>query len=237
MRLTIIRFAHKREWDNPFLARWLRKREAEGHLVRDANWAVPLDLCRNKEVARFLALDDTDAILMVDADMVPLPETDEVLWADAPVAWCPYVGQSGRPEHPEPGAVACGFLRISREAVEKIGEPWFKFVLDEKCRMKEMCECAWFSGRIRDLGIAAARLGRVGHLARVVLLPTDDGGACFKPEYLFSDSAVPYDERQSRIVQDALPGLQRFSERLEARCRPRRTAGAAPLRRGPLAGT
>lgn len=187
MPLTIVRFAYKREWANPFLDRWLRQRAVEGHVIRDGNWQQPLDLCRNLEVQRFLDHDTTDAILLVDSDMVPVPESDEILACDAPIVGCPYIGQSGHMEHPGEGSVAAGWLRISREAAKTIGPPWFSFGLDGTGCGKATCECGYFSAKARAAGLTPVKVGRVGHLVRLVALPSDAGGVAFRMEHLFAD--------------------------------------------------
>jgi len=72
-----------------------------------------------------------------------------------------------------------------------IGPPWFRFVVDDRCLSKKMCECLWFADRARNAGFTPQRLGRVGHRMRVVVLPADDEGIAFHPEYLFGDMACP----------------------------------------------
>jgi hypothetical protein len=62
-------------------------------------------------------------------------------------------------------------------------------VVDDRCLTKQMCECLWFADRAREAGFRPQRLGRVGHLLRVVVLPADGEGIAFRPEYLFGDTA------------------------------------------------
>ena len=60
---------------------------------------------------------------------------------------------------------------------------------NDRCLTKQTCKCLWFADRSRQASPTPQRLGRVGHLVRVVVLPADSQGAAFRPECLFSDMA------------------------------------------------
>jgi hypothetical protein len=98
-----------------------------------------------------------------------------------------WAGQSGNREYPEDGSVAAGWLRISRAAARTIGAPWFSFALDVSGCSNQTCECGFFSARARAASFTPAKISRVGHLVRVVAIPTDtSSGVAFRMEHLLN---------------------------------------------------
>jgi len=177
MRLLIVRMSMPGERRNLPLERWLRAREGEGHVLREAGYSERIDVKRCRELQRFLDSDPScDAILMVDSDMVPLDTSKAIVGKDGPdVGWCQAVTRQGGLSHTVDGSCSCAMLRISRRAAERIQKPFFRFTTDEANAKTVRCECDWFAGQARAAGFHPVKVGTAGHLITVMAFPTETG--------------------------------------------------------------
>lgn len=173
--ITVVRFRYTRDWDNPVLERWLLALAAMGAVVRSSSVAPRVDLVRNREVGRWLAEDKTKYLLMVDSDMIPLPETNALLVESGDAIWCPSVDQAGKMIDPQKNGVGTGCMRISRGLAEAIPDPRFEYVLNAVGRRVEKSEAFTFTQKVAEAGFAFRAIGRAGHLMRLVALPPGPG--------------------------------------------------------------
>ena len=186
--ITVVRCRYVRDWDNPVLERWLSALAAAGAVVRPSSIAPRVDLVRNREVGRWLAEDRTKYLLMVDSDMVPLPETNTLFIEPGDALWCPYADQAGKMIDPKVNGVGTGCMRISRVLAEAVPEPWFEYVIDTPTgRTVEKSEAFTFTQKASEAGFEFRAVGRVGHFVRLVALPPGPGHTAveWKFEYEF----------------------------------------------------
>ncbi|HUS46167.1 MAG TPA: hypothetical protein VM219_09090 [Phycisphaerae bacterium] len=173
--ITVVKCRYARDWGNPVLDKWLNALAAMGAVVRASSVAPRVDLMRNREVGRWLAEDATRYLLMVDSDMVPLPETNALLVEAGDALWCPYVDQAGKVIDAQKNGVGTGCMRISRGLAEAIPEPRFEYTLDTSGRKVEKSEAFTFTQKVAAAGFAFRAVGRAGHLMRLVALPPGPG--------------------------------------------------------------
>lgn len=173
--LTVIRFRYARDWDNPVLAGWLRRLAALGATVRDSSFSPRVDLTRNREVGRWLEEDRTQYLLMVDSDSVPLPETAAILVEEGDLLACSYVDQAGRVIDWEKQGLQTGCMRVSRDLMKRLAEPWFDYRLKASGRLVEAGEAATFTAAVVALGVKPRFVGRCGHVLQVVAIPPGPG--------------------------------------------------------------
>jgi len=143
-----------------------------GATVRDSCFTPRLDFTRNMEVGRWLEEDHTRFLLMVDSDMVPVDETNAILTAEGDVVACAYVDQHGHPIDWKEHGIQTGSLRVSRELMRALTQPWFEYKISEDGRRTIEGEAHTFSQKLVAVGIAPKIAGRIGHLLRMVALPS-----------------------------------------------------------------
>ena len=129
---------------------------------------------RNGICAWFLQKTELDHLLMIDADMVPLPDTKPVWSEDAPILGCDTVNGRGHRTHDQPGHVGCGCIRMSREALESIPKPWFMFEFDDNGLKVTQCECGYFCEKAMASGFHPVKSGKMGHIMPAVVSPNGD---------------------------------------------------------------
>ena len=122
----------------------------------------------------FLKETDLKHILMLDADMVPLPETKPIWSEDAPIMGCDYIASHSNRCHDGPGYIGCGCMRLSREALETVPKPWFQFILAPDGLNVERCECGHFCEQAMAVGLYPVKRGKMGHIMPAVVSPADD---------------------------------------------------------------
>ncbi|MCX5675396.1 MAG: hypothetical protein NTX87_10360 [Planctomycetota bacterium] len=156
---------------NRHLARWLK-----GRYWRYGSPECPVDVARNQTVKRFLEEDkEFDCLLMIDADMVPLAETEPILSVAGDVVFCGYVGAEGAAGHVGDANFGAACCRLSRRALEGISPPWFRFTTNAAHTVRTACECAHFRARAHGIGAEIRQVGIVGHLQPVILVPGPEG--------------------------------------------------------------
>jgi len=134
---------------------------------------------RNLLVRWFLEETVRREMLMIDADMVPLPETEELLRTAADVAGCRCIGKSGFEVHGEDGVISHAFMRVTRKALEAIAPPWFAYEMSPDGSCVAKCTCRYFSEKAVAAGFPPVHVGEVGHLIPMVArLPSQPGKIC-----------------------------------------------------------
>jgi hypothetical protein len=166
---SIIRVFAYRQEPNRLLRQWL---DSIGIPWDYAVEERGIERARNVACAEFLRL-ERRFLLMLDADMVPLNSTREILAGGQPLAWCGYVGREGLPGHVDtPG---CGCMRIRRDVFDTLVQPWFEFGESVRATEINRCECDVFTEKVRAAGYESVRLGVIGHLAPAIFFPKTDG--------------------------------------------------------------
>ena len=135
-----------------------------------------VSMWRNKVCDWFLRETELAHILMIDADMVPLHETQPIWDEDAPIMGCDYIGSHASRAHDGPGFIGCGCMRISREALELIVRPWFQFDLRDDGLNVDRCECGHFCGAAMKAGLHPVKKGKIGHIMPAVVSPLGEVG-------------------------------------------------------------
>ena len=133
-----------------------------------------VDTIHNQNITRFLREDvprgKTD-LLSIDADMVPLPETDAILSEPGNLLYCGHVGRYGSRGHKGDGDFSIGCYRASADLLELMGPPWVQTIVAGGVRVH--CECNFFRHRAAQEGAVARQAGIIGHEQRCILIPTN----------------------------------------------------------------
>jgi len=166
-----------RQEPNRLLARWL-----ENKCWRYGSPEFPTDVARNQTVNRFLAEErEFDHLLMIDADMVPLPDqpdaqrgTGAIFSEPGDILYCGFVGAEGIRGHYGDGDFGAACCRISRKVLEVMPPPWFRFPTNAAGTVRTTCECAYFRARAKARR-PIRMVGIVGHLQPMVLIPSSLG--------------------------------------------------------------
>jgi len=154
---------HLLRWSKSFPHRWRARPPTR---VRDY-----VALWRNQQVREFLARTTLGWVWLIDDDMVPVPDTSLLLESESDVACCRCWSRTGTEAHPAEAEVSAACLLVSRHALEAVGPPWFQVVLSADGTGLAKCECTYFAERMRAAGFTPAKLGRVGHIVPLVVLP------------------------------------------------------------------
>jgi hypothetical protein len=134
------------------------------------------NVARNQSITRFLREDVPKGkthLLMLDHDMVPLPDqtTDAILTEPGDMLYCGFVGRAASHGHKGQGDFGFACCRLSAGLLEKVGYPWSRDRVDGGRRTQ--CECAFFRWRAATIGESPRMVGIVGHEQTCILLPTD----------------------------------------------------------------
>jgi hypothetical protein len=167
--MVIVKVASKDARCNPQLDETLM-RLAGQHKVRYSDQGFGIAQVRNRAVNRFLHEDAESHLLMIDADMVWLPETAAMIEDPrADIAYAKYADKMGGPAHE--GQLGCACLRISRRAALAIRPPWFAFEHDDQGCADAACECSYFRAKAQAAGFTPAALCNIGHIVPVLAVP------------------------------------------------------------------
>jgi hypothetical protein len=112
-------------------------------------------------------------LLLIQDDVVPLPETEALLTCDAALAVAQAWGRAGTEQHPHRFSLAC--LKMHRKVVQAIPAPWFAFAFSPDGLRQEACECLHFHQRAQAAGFPLVQAGMVGQRQMVTILPGPTG--------------------------------------------------------------
>jgi hypothetical protein len=172
-----------RQEPNRLLARWL-----DGKCWRYGSPEFPTDVARNQTVNRFLDEDrEFDHLLMIDADMVPLPDqpdgqrgTDAILTEPGDILYCGFAGAGGIRGHYGDGDFGTACCRISRKVLESLLPPRFRFPTNAAGTVRASCECSWFHAHTRPRW-PIRMVGIAGHIQPMILVPGPAGSRAVPP--------------------------------------------------------
>lgn len=159
--IQIVVMAH-RQPPCSLLLDWLQKLPAT-HWRRGSQ-DTGIDLCRNQSVTRFLQEDVPTGkryLLMFDADMVPIADTNPILHEPGDLLYCGSVGHQGSAGHFSDFGAGC--FRVSASLLLKMSQPFFKTLYNEEITRRTACECNWFATNAFAVGDGPKRVGLIGH--------------------------------------------------------------------------
>jgi len=149
---------HLARWSQSFPNRWRVDGSPDRKGIPDA---------KNRIFRAFRDRSDLPWLLMMDDDCVPVPETEALLAHLRTSAGPRIIAITGQEAHGHCLSAAC--VKISREAIERIPEPWFRWP------DRGGCSCSWFFNQAYQAGYRPAHTGIIGHRFPVVVLPGKDG--------------------------------------------------------------
>ena len=128
---------------------------------------------------------------------MPLPDqpdgqcgTDAILTERGDILYCGFVGAEGIRGHYGDSDFGAACCRISREVLESIPPPWFRFPTNAAVTVRTSCECAHFRARAKSRW-PIRMVGIVGHLQPMVLVPSPSGTRALPPNLAhFGNTAV-----------------------------------------------
>ena len=187
-----------RDAPNRYLAMWLHAMRVDWRL---GSPEFGIDVSRNQAVNRFLREDvplGFTHLLMIDKDMVPFINTNEMLTAKGDLLWCPYVGRNGIGGHVD--NFGAGFCRLSASMLEQLEKPYFRFTHNETHDRLLDCECNWFCRRAMEKGFTPQAIGWVGHQVGDNTGPTLIPNKENKTGYSLAwTTDLPYDTKSSLV--------------------------------------
>ncbi len=151
---------------------------------------------RNRIIRYFLSHDvplGKEYLLMIDANAVPIIQTNEIISTEGDLLYCGMAGREGRGIHTgdEDFGVKC--FRASASVLQRMKDPWF-IAPPESSEAARPCECESFRLRAYALGFEASMAGIVGHLQECVVFPSVDSQFGWKIAW---PSDLPYERIQN----------------------------------------
>ena len=138
-----------------------------------------LALWRNRIAEWFLEKTDKPWLLMLDDDIIPMESMRKLLDCEADVAACHFFSRGGGEGHDADGIVSMASLKVSRRALQRIKQPWFKFTFNDNHTKLAGCECAWFCKQAKAAGFHPLKVGLIAHAMKVALIPPEKpNGEC-----------------------------------------------------------
>ena len=126
-----------------------------------------LPAVRNDVFRWFLEECGSPWLVMLDDDMVVLPETLALFECDGPVAGPRAWAKGGTEAHPH--TLGASSLKVHRTAVAAIKPPWFRWPRTGGC------ECAYFFDKACRAGLRLRKVGAIGHRFPVTVVPGPRG--------------------------------------------------------------
>ena len=159
------------EWSQRFAVKWIMKIKFTDHVAAMRNTALKWFLHERTE----------PWLVMMDDDIVPLPETEEFIAATGDVVGARNCSRGGNESHRQSLDMAA--LKIHRRVVEKIAPPWCQFTYTDDGVDVRRCECLFFFRKVIDAGFRVDKAGKVGHRFPVTVVPGDSG-----PTFMLDDA-------------------------------------------------
>ncbi|MEI8374804.1 MAG: hypothetical protein WCJ35_18425 [Planctomycetota bacterium] len=133
-----------------------------------------IDHARNQNIRRFLREDVSAGkthLLSIDADMVPVESTAEILTEPGELLYCGYVDRFGSRGHIGQGDFGAACFRASAELLARMGDQWFEMGYHNGKRIA--CECSYFHNIAQQAGGRSRQVGVIGHQQTCVLVPAE----------------------------------------------------------------
>ena len=185
---------------NPHLRRFLAQMQ---HVTHASNICVDtfmgndtLVLWRNRIAEWFLKSCQQDYLCCFDDDAVPVEETLKMLDSAADVVGCHFFAKTGDVGHETDGTFSMAAYKVSRNALEKIEVPRYRFVYNEQHTKSMLCECLWFCQQARKAGFFPVKAGVIAHRMSVAVIPSSDTEDSCKMKFLhqLKDVHLPHAE-------------------------------------------
>jgi hypothetical protein len=193
---------YQQSWLDALRARGPSGGSGQGYLIRYGSEEYGIPEAREQNCNRFLAEDapaGREYLLMIDADIVPLPRrsplggeagpvssasdgqggtaalnpggtgSDDILRDNGPLVYCGYAGHDVSAGHFGDDQFGAGFCRIHASVLRRIAKPWWRMVFQDDRRV--MCECSHFRLKAEAVGIKPHMVGVAGHEASVITVP------------------------------------------------------------------
>jgi len=192
---------YQQSWLDALRCRGPSAGSGQGYLVRYGSEEYGIPEAREQNCNRFLAEDapaGREYLLMIDADIVPLPRrsvvgeagpvssgsdghggtaalhlaqagSDGILRDNGPLVYCGYAGHDVSAGHFGNDQFGAGFCRIHASVLQRIAKPWWRMVYRDDRRV--MCECAHFRLKAEAVGVKPKMVGVAGHEASVITVP------------------------------------------------------------------
>jgi hypothetical protein len=183
---------YQQSWLDALRCRGPSAGSGQGYLIRYGSEEYGIPEAREQNCNRFLAEDAVagrEYLLMIDADIVPLPRrsvskagpsaaapvapgtcgSDDILRDNGELVYVGYCGHDVSAGHFGDDQFGAGFCRIHASVLRRIAKPWWRMVYQADRRV--MCECSHFRLKAEAVGIKARMVGVAGHEATMVTVP------------------------------------------------------------------
>lgn len=155
-----------------------------------------LPMRRNVVAQWFLEQTDLPWLLMVNDNVIPLPEIKELLDCKADVAGAHFFSRAGHEGHTADGSACTACMKVSRTALERIPRPWFKHEFNADHTERLMCDCGWFCKQAIAVGFHPLKVGLVAHVMEVAIAPPlTEKGEC---RFMFLHQIKPMGDAEGK---------------------------------------
>jgi hypothetical protein len=164
---------------NPLLFKWLQGLPID---TRMGSFDHPRDVARNHNVTRFIKEDiprGKNFLVMVNADTVPVMETNEIISREGDFIYCGDRADSGAPGHYGDGDFGPACCRLSANMLLEMQAPLFKLPINENRTVRSGCECVAFRKQAQALGYEPKMVGIVGNLCQCIIFPKPESKTGF----------------------------------------------------------
>jgi len=144
---------------------------------------------RNRACKEFLD-GEHKYLLLLDDDAWPVKETNPIITSSLPVCGCAAVSRHGGVAHPGRHEIGAHCLRISKAALLTMKDSalfdeskgWFCFEFADCGSELVNCEDGYFSRLADACGYRPIKVGVIGHVLPMVVVPSGDGIRADFPE-------------------------------------------------------
>lgn len=144
------------------LVSWLNQRFPWENFIGINKQDSPLIVTRNWCVQNvILANPQYDHVLLLDNDVRPDWQADAMFQTPADIVACRW--DHDNHWHADPQAIHLSMCLVKRELFERVGAPWFDFVLSDDRLTIENCECGYFKKKAHAAGFSTANAGWCNH--------------------------------------------------------------------------
>jgi len=171
-QIQVVVVSHDRP-PNTLLSLWLCARGLVDW--RPSSYDYDVGEVRNQAVRRFLHEDIPAGkrhLLLIDDDIVPLPESEAILSAEGELVYCGSVGPFGTRGHYGDGDFGENCCRMSHRLLQRMAYPYFKTEYREGVRVA--CDGRRFRDQAAANGIPSQMVGIVGHQQTCILVPINE---------------------------------------------------------------
>jgi hypothetical protein len=173
---------------NAHLMKWVAQFDYE--VVSPPSGEPQLIAATRNRICRDFLNGDKKYLLMLDDDAWPIKETEGIVTSGLPVCGCMAVSRGGGIAHHQRHEVGAHCLRVSRSALEIMRDSdgfdhhkgWFAFQFSDCGADITMCEDGYFCQLADSCGFRPVKVGLIGHVLPMVVVPSFDGMRADFPE-------------------------------------------------------